>query len=1140
MSTPTPRPSAGSTLPLERLLDDQSQCWERGERLPVEGYLRAYPGLNDDPEALLDLIYHEVVLRSRRGEAPPVEEYLRRFPHLADRVREQFDIHEALFANAALSPPPSVPAGDLARVAGPAPLPDVAGYEVLEELGRGGMGVVYKARQSGLKRVVALKMIQPAAGGVPLARFRAEAEALARLQHPHIVQVYEVGEHEGRPFLALELLTGGSLDRHLQGAPQPPRRAAQLVATLARAVHAAHERGVVHRDLKPANVMLAEDGTPKITDFGLAKDLHDDSGRTRTGDILGTPNYMAPEQARGKSCGVTPRTDVYALGAILYELLTGRPPFSGETLWDTLEQVARQEPVPPRRLQPKAPRDLETVCLKCLEKEPARRYASAAELADDCDAFLQGRPTRARPARPWGRAWRWARRHPAAVVAALALAGLLAAHEVSQTAAVRESVEQAGLATARDDARRSLTEAEAAVNAAQWDRAGDRAREALALLGQAPPHFADDPRLAELRARARRLIAQIGQQLTDQDRYRQLGDLRDAVAFEQMTAPGTPDEARRLAEKALGLFGLSADADEPLSLEGSHLTEAQKAQVREGCCELLLGLARAEADGRHAGRALRALALAERLGASHAAYHRGRADCLARLGRAAEAAEERRRADACPLRTASDFFLRGADLCRQGRPDEATHHFRRALCLQPHHFSSNYALAVCRLTAGAGGAPRRGDRLGEALPLLSLCIYQQPGRAWPYLLRGHAYGERGEFAAAAADFARVEAALGGGPDEALRYGLLVYRGVARVRAGDLPAAVADLEEAVRLRPNDYPAYANLAEAYQGSGRPELALAELDRAVALRPPGALAVLYRTRARLHSRQGDAAAAARDLGRAAGHEGGAAAAADRAEQGRLWLQAGRPAEALEVLDAALALQPGPAVQRLRAEALARLGRPEEAVRALGRCLEPGPEGLRAMAPLYRARGEWRARLGEHAGAAEDYTQALALGARDAATLAARGWAYLALDAPVLALRDFEEALRGDPASADARGGRGHAAVKLGRYSEGCRDAEEALRLGTPDARRLYRAARTFAQAALQAGSDGALPVGRARALAAEYKERSLELLRRALDSLPPEQRAAFWARTVRRDAALNPIRTALAFDRLERSCSPGPQAP
>jgi hypothetical protein len=303
----------------------------------------------------------------------------------------------------------------------------VPGYEIERELGRGGMGVVYQARQMKLNRLVALKMILAGghAGAADLARFQTEAEAIARLRHPNIVQVYEVGEHEGKPFFSLEFCGGGSLEKKLGGTPLPPKEAASLVETLARAMQAAHEQKVIHRDLKPANVLLAEDGTPKITDFGLAKKL-DEAGQTQSGAIMGTPSYMAPEQAGGKSTEVGPLCDVYALGAILYECLTGRPPFKAATALDTIMQLVSDEPVPPMQLQPKTPRDVETICLKCLQKEPARRYESATALADDLRRYLEGDAVSARPLGEWESAVRWARKHPVtAVLTVLTATGML-------------------------------------------------------------------------------------------------------------------------------------------------------------------------------------------------------------------------------------------------------------------------------------------------------------------------------------------------------------------------------------------------------------------------------------------------------------------------------------------------------------------------------------------------------------------------------------------------------------------------------------------------------------------------------------------------------------------------------------------
>lgn len=327
--------------------------------------------------------------------------------------------------------------------------PTIPGYEILGELGRGGMGVVYEARQIALNRTVALKMVLNGiqTGPKDLARFRAEAEAIARLHHPNIVQIYDVGDVAGCPYFVLEFVAGGSLAQHLQGKPQPVRAAAQLIETLARAVHAAHANGVIHRDLKPANVLLEskdcnlqkeltgacaianlQAAIPKITDFGVAKFASGDGeadlrGPTVTGELLGTPSYMAPEQAMLRRQPIGPAADVYALGAILFELLTGRPPFTGESPLATVLQVIHNEPVSVTHLEPSVPRDLETICLTCLQKEPHKRYRSALEMAEDVQRFLRDEPIKARPATPIERLWRWARRHP--LPAALLAAGLL-------------------------------------------------------------------------------------------------------------------------------------------------------------------------------------------------------------------------------------------------------------------------------------------------------------------------------------------------------------------------------------------------------------------------------------------------------------------------------------------------------------------------------------------------------------------------------------------------------------------------------------------------------------------------------------------------------------------------------------------
>ncbi len=384
-----------------------------------------------------------------------------------------------------------------------APGPTGPGYEILKELGHGGMGVVYKAVHHELKRTVALKTMRSGvhASKADLERFRTEAEAMARFQHPNIVQIFDVGEQDGVPFFAMEFCHRGSLEQQLGGKPQDPKEAARLGETLARAMHYAHNQGVVHRDLKPANVLLAagkvaypqgstrgETGgttsqgaadkrpatqpatqvTPKVADFGLAKQL-DVAGQTATGAVMGTPSYMAPEQAGDSSEGVGPRTDVYGLGAIMYECLTGRPPFLGATADDTLKQVRSQDrPVAPRKLNPEVPRDLETICLTCLQKESNNRYASAETLADDLKRFLSGEPIQARPVGSLERLACWCRRRPAvaglfgvSILAVVSLFGLGGWHYADTQAHNRQLQKERDRAdTERDQALASKRRAD--------------------------------------------------------------------------------------------------------------------------------------------------------------------------------------------------------------------------------------------------------------------------------------------------------------------------------------------------------------------------------------------------------------------------------------------------------------------------------------------------------------------------------------------------------------------------------------------------------------------------------------------------------------------------------------------------------
>jgi hypothetical protein len=398
---------------------------------------------SDDREQRVDDAIANYLADCEAGNPPDRNAFLAKHPDIADsleafladhdRIRQAAPPPRAPGETATLPPrsvtPPAVPPLDTIKYFGD--------YELLAEVARGGMGVVYRARQVSLNRVVAVKLILAGeyAGGRDVQRFRAEAEAAANLDHPHILPIYEVGVHAGQQYFSMKLVEGGSLGDRLQSGPAAaPRGLVALLSKVCHAVHFAHQRGILHRDLKPSNILLDADGTPYVTDFGLAKKVDAPSELTQSGALVGTPSYMPPEQARGQK-RVSTAADVYSLGAILYEALTGRPPFRAATVLDTVLQVIEKEPEHPRAVNPAADRDLSVIALKCLSKDPARRYPSAAALAEDLDRWANGEPILARPAPAWEKGWKWAKRHPAAAAllatCALAIGGGVAGLAVS-------------------------------------------------------------------------------------------------------------------------------------------------------------------------------------------------------------------------------------------------------------------------------------------------------------------------------------------------------------------------------------------------------------------------------------------------------------------------------------------------------------------------------------------------------------------------------------------------------------------------------------------------------------------------------------------------------------------------------------
>ncbi|HEV3166939.1 MAG TPA: protein kinase [Isosphaeraceae bacterium] len=1046
---------------------------------------------------------------------------------------------------------PGGPSGD-AEVA------DLAGYDILAELGHGGMGVVYKARHRRLNRLVALKMIRAGslARAEDITRFKIEAETVASLRHPNIIQIYDVGESGGLPFVALELLEGGSLDTRLAGTPQPGRQAAAMIALLARAVHTAHQAAIIHRDLKPSNVLFTLEGTAKITDFGLAKRLEQD-GHTESGQVMGSPSYIPPEQAQGRTKDVGPTADVYALGAILYEMLTGRPPFKGTTPVETVMQVLHEEPVPPSRLQSKVPRDLETICLKCLAKEPHKRFVDAEELADDLERYLADQPIRARRTPLWERGLKWARRRPTAftflalgLVVAVILGAAGLRHRAHLVARARSEDER--IALLRRQTEIALTKArDDLLNGRE-----DTIEKSLGLLYTLKP----EPRLADLRSRVNDLLEEArrrrvehesqaaGRQLFDEFRRRRDDALFHDTQLTGLHLSGNLEAVRKSARAALEFF---EDKDHrgddwTLATLPSSLTEAERGEVVEGCYEMLMVLAEAVAlplPGESSPRqALEALRILDRAAAlpyppTHA-YHLRRAECLVKAGDTEEAERERSVADSLKPDGAFDHFLSGLERYKHNDLAQAKQHFDAALRIQPNHFWAQCLLAICDLNS----QPPHPE---EANAHLLACLQTHQDLAWLYLLRGFAYGQMGTAAATRAEAEASFRAAEMDYNEAiqrdsageLRYALLTNRGLVRFQSRKLGDAIADLREAIDLNPRQHNAYVTLAQVYRQQHDLDAAVEQLGRAIDLQPD--LAQLYRTRARWNLERPDLtptvrAAALKDLGEAIsrGKPGSRELVKDHAERGRVLLLCQRYAEALNDCDAALKLDPeNTEAHRWRVAALLELKRYDEVIASCDGYLRKG----RPSAELLELRGLARAKRNDFASAIEDYTRALVLQPDQSSLHGRRGWAYLVSGAPQLAQRDFEEAIRLDPSSGDAYSGRGSALVLLGLHREAINDAEESLRRGEPSPRMLYNASRIFAQAAAslaaQAGRRGRAAIDSVR----HYQERALELLALALEHTPHDQRTAFWNEVVVSDQALAAIRGLPAFSRLAAKYAP-----
>lgn len=798
-------------------------------------------------------------------------------------------------------------------------LPVVPGYEIQSVLGRGGMGVVYKAIQVGLQRPVALKMIL---GGDHVseerrARFQIEAKAVARLDHANIVRIYDIGEHDGLPYFSLEYVDGGTLERKLATTTLTPLEAAGLLEQLARGMHVAHTHDIIHRDLKPGNVLLARDGTPKITDFGLAKQLDGETAHTLPGAIFGTPPYMPPEQAEGKTDEILPPADIYSLGAILYETLTGRPPFKAETTRATLIQVVQEDPVPPSRLQKTVPRDLETICLKCLEKGPGRRYASALELAEDLRRFSNHEPILARPTPAWEWAWKFTRRRPwqVALVAVLIAVvfgtlGFFAWHskDLKERLIEREDeVNQLHLKEEKDRQRKEMDQEREKVKDLFSQGQGAMVRQdwqgAVEKFGIVKDMIASKHLVPELKVEVKQLDEQARQHLDEAElkvkahqRFENYKHQRDEALYHASMATGLSPAAnvqktRETAKEALDLSGvMNVGRGLPL-FKSNFLDEHQKQEIHSDCYELLLVWAEAVAhaldreDPRQQAReALEILKRLEQLGYPLTkAYHLRRFRYCKTLKDEVAAQKAQAAAKQAPANQAVDFFMDGMDLI-SGNPALALIQFQEALVLKPNNFWAQYDLAVCHL---------RLREFGRAWDSLTACLGHRRDNPWVYVFRGVASGQlggqslkRGYGALAAAEFGAAEADFeeawrlyqtSGRPNPIIEYGFLLNRGTVELLRDRPERAVPDFEQAAKVLEEQYQAYVNLGMAYeaqakaaaarqndQEAGRKlDEAVAQLQKAIQRAPD--MADLYRTRAQLHFQRKDWLAALTDLDKA-----------------------------------------------------------------------------------------------------------------------------------------------------------------------------------------------------------------------------------------------------------------------------------
>jgi serine/threonine protein kinase/Tfp pilus assembly protein PilF len=1057
--------------------------------------------------------------------------------------------------------------------------PRIGRFIIKEEIARGGLGRVLLGHDPLLGRNVALKEMLPRSQEAPelVARFHEEAQITGQLEHPHIVPIHELGvEANGCPYYAMKLIRGRTLhaairEYHAMPTSHPQRalRLRELLRAFVSVCHAvayAHSRHVLHRDLKPANILIGDYGEVQVVDWGLAKvlnqqveeqrqsdsELFNDTSavhpahrapemQTTTGSVVGTPVYMSPEQARGDIETLQPASDIYSLGAVMYEILVGQRPFTGETRGTLLDKVIAGQFPRPRAIRPEISKALEAICLRAMAHSPADRYRSAADLAEDISRWEAREPVWAYR-EPWPqRAMRWVRRHKS-----LCLAAAVGLSACVLTLGVWRWRDGVRVAVLREQTLPLILNGQAALSGGDLQAAQLRLTEAAAKIGE-------EIRLTDLQSNIERLLGETDERLRQQaeqeaarEKLRQLRQHREDALFYGSLFTGFDLEenlarTEAAARDGLALFGVDGAEPGLPALDERLYTGEQQREVRRLCCELVLMRVGAMGRGLAARidaprQALQLLERARPMGLSDKAYHLQRAWCFQAEGDTIQSESARRQAEAAEPEGVFDYFLAGLESYYASDFAGAAAEFDAGLRHEPGEFWSEYFLALCLVREIQDDSARAE----AALAHLNACLARRDDFAWCYLLRGYVYAVLKRDKDAHADFAR---AADLGADE---YALLVNRGAAQVAAGRLDAAERDLLRAREINGDRYQAYLNLSEVYRLQNREAEAALILDRLSSLHSD--LPDAYRQRALLAVARGNDEAALAFFRQAIELARGdrVGAAKNQLERGRILHRQGELAEADEAYTAALRDWPaGLEAYLLRGLTRWDARREDEALADFDRFLanaDPRRVAPELLSLGYRKRGLLRvqrsgALAGEEqrrmlAAAIDDFTHALAQPAEDldrqelALIRARRGWAYL-LPSPALASVDFEAAVQLDPQSADAYNGRGFARVALADYRRAVGDAEEAVRLHA-HAGDLANAACIYAQAAAQVLQDS--QAEQPEQVAEDYRAAAMRLLHQAIEMNPPDQRREFAELTLV-DSALDPIRESAEFAQLQQ---------